>query len=95
MHPLIKQNEEIVITSVDIHTLKRFDIIVYEYYGKTYCHFFWTKLLDNKVVTKSLKDVLNFDVPIEEKDIIGIVLSKRINTAMKMVIYFKILTGIK
>lgn len=92
MSPLIKTNEEIMLIAYPKGTrLKRFDIIVFRYYEKIYCHFFWGKDISGNIFTKSLKNPKDFDVPIIENNIIGIVTHKKLSFFSKIIFYFKML----
>ncbi len=92
MSPLIKTNEEVSLISYPDGTqLTRFDIIVFRYYEKIYCHFFWGKDTFGNIFTKSLKNPKDFDIPIAELDIIGVVARKKLSFFSKIIFYLKIL----
>jgi signal peptidase I len=86
MKPLIKVGELLTVMPVE-GPLKRFDVIVFDYHGTPFCHFFWGKLKDERVFTKSLKNPAQIDIPIFEKDIFGIVESKKIGIFFQIKIY--------
>lgn len=95
MEPLIKKDEILIIENHDVEKLNRFDIIVFEYYEKVYCHFFWSYINQNIIITKSIKDSNEFDVPINKEHFIGVTKQKHANLLLKLFIYIKILLGIK
>ena len=76
MHPVIKINEVLDVERIEIHQLKRFDIILVNYFGTPYCHFFWNFLNENEIVTKSYKHPEKYDLPIKNEHIIGIIKNK-------------------
>ncbi len=91
MHPLIRSGEILSISPL-YKELSRFDLIIFDYYGNPFCHFFWSKIFngtenDERIFTRSLKNPSQTDIPILPKDILGLVTNKKINWYLKIKVY--------
>ena len=86
MSNLIRVGEQIEIQYLeDHHSLKPFDIILFEQAGKLNCHFLAkVDQLNNLYVTKSLKNPEVNDYPLESAQILGIVKGKKISFIRKL-----------
>jgi hypothetical protein len=98
MWPLIRIGEQLTVHSIN-RPLQRFDIIVFNYNGSPFCHFFWGKLLSKKsnedqFFTRSLKSPAQTDLPIFSKDILGIITSKKIGFFLRFRVYLYLLLRI-
>lgn len=76
MFPVLKENEIISVEKCVVADLKTFDIIVFWDGTRLISHFLWVKQLKKEalkylLITKSIKDPLNIDLPIEEDLILG------------------------
>ena len=94
MAPLIKPGEVVNINSVH-KELSRFDIIVFDYYGAIFCHFFWKKLINQtnssiSIQTRSLKKPAQADIPISPQSVIGVISCKKLTLFHKIKIYFNL-----
>jgi signal peptidase I len=91
MYPLILNGEILKVIQLP-KKLKRFDIIVFDYHGEPYCHFFWSKIANNdSLCTRSLKTPQKIDLPIKNLNLVGIVTNKKITSWQKFRVYFLIL----
>jgi signal peptidase I len=88
MVPVIMIGEEITVI-VKERNLKRFDIIVFLSEGKLVCHYLWRM---NEIVTPRLMQTRSMlggtDLPIEEKDYIGKVVSHHLSKWRKIKLLF-------
>lgn len=83
MSPLIAPGERIFVKSLP-DDLKVFDLIVYWDGEKLLCHFLWNKDnlsfgSDKNIVTRSLKEPKEFDIPVKVDSILGIVTSHKMS----------------
>lgn len=86
MSPLIKVGESIEVALLEApEQLKPFDIILFEQARRLNCHFLAkTDYINNLFITKSLKNPSASDYPLETKQILGIVTSKKISFFTKI-----------
>lgn len=94
MHPVLKVNQLINVRPCDPIVLKKFDIIVFWDEGKLTSHFLWAKQTDFNsrgtiLVTRSLKNPAEIDLPFKEELLLGKVDAK-IPTIKKIKLYLKI-----
>jgi hypothetical protein len=76
MSPLVKINDKLIVTPVDLSKLRRFDVILFWYRGAPTMHFYWgenTLTEKGTIMTKSLKSPVEIDDPIPKDKVLGIV----------------------
>lgn len=92
MKPLILEGSEIEIETVkSISKLKKFDILLFKYQGKLYCHYFWHQnqhFDKGLIVTRALKSGAK-DHPVHAGDVIGKVTNYEISWLLKMSIFLR------
>ena len=91
MSPLIKVNERIKV--IHKKTLKPFDIVVYyNHKNQLVCHYIWKRshLDETAYLLRSLKGK-GFDLPVQEKNILGYVPEKQMTARWKALIFFRLL----
>jgi len=75
MAPLLAPGDRIVLEPVSsFGTLRRFDILVFRYRERLYCHFLWNRSRfggEMTFTTRSLKEPLKDDVPVGVGEILG------------------------
>lgn len=90
MSPLIKSGEILKIIPLP-SKLDRFDIVLFNYQGEPYCHFFWGINSNDQICTKSLKSPQKNDFPISKNNLIGVIANKKITFWQKVKVYFHLL----
>lgn len=91
MSPLLVPGEKVKVVPIS-GELKRFDIVVFDYYGKPFCHFYWGRIAnEDSLCTRSLKFPHRLDLPIHEHAIIGKIVCKKITLYQKIKVYFRII----
>jgi signal peptidase I len=93
MHPVLKRNEEVLMEYYPLwQNLKRFDIIVFRKNDQLWAHFFWRRQeINGKVsfLTRSLANPTENDFPLENEDIVGVIVDKKINYYYKSYVYIR------
>jgi len=82
MSPLLKVGDEIVWEKVitPASDLRRFDLIVFRQNNKLFCHYLWSINSHRDVyVTKPLQSTDCEDLPLSSSDILGRLVSHRMN----------------
>jgi len=80
MHPLISAGETVNIAPVpELGELRRFDIIVFLYGDRLYCHYVWS-MWENpvQIQTRSLKECRSDDLPTLPDFLLGKVIDQKI-----------------
>ncbi len=90
MEPLLGVDRNYQVASIEKEP-KRFDIIVFYREKKLFAHYVWraNTLGGKSFTTRSLKDPGHDEVPIPEKDILGILVGKRLNFIKKLILSLK------
>jgi hypothetical protein len=89
MTPTIPVGAKLIVTALDPSLLKRFDILVFKQREQLNCHFFWAWNYDNRVMTRSLKNPLENDLPCPIEDILGKVTNFELKASQKSIIWLK------
>jgi len=90
MSPLITPGEIIEISPITSE-LNRFEIVLFDYYGTPFCHFYWEDVANSDFIcTKSLKTPHLSDIPIHKNKLIGKITSKKLTPYQKFTVYLKI-----
>jgi len=87
MSPLLQVNEVLTIQRIsDPQQLRRFDLLVFYSEKKLTCHFLWTKphWPKNSIITRSLKNYTQNDLPIPSSHLLGIIPDKRLSFFQKI-----------
>jgi hypothetical protein len=91
MYPIIRTGETVDVVPIS-DKLNRFDIILFDYYGTPYCHFFWGNTSKVETIcTKSLKSPQDDDIPMHQSRLIGKIKGKKLTSIQKFTVYLKIL----
>lgn len=92
MEPVLKTGQIIQVKKIQSHELKKFDTIVFFQSEKVMCHFLWAIQTDAEgkrlLITKSIKNPQDIDLPLEEEFLLGKV-DVKIPFLLKLKIWFK------
>lgn len=94
MEPVIKVNQNVIVSKLN-RPIKRFDIIVFKGERELICHYVrhvnrhLTDGDNNLIQTRGLGNKLN-DVPIHQNEVLGIVISHRLNLWRKLLLMWAI-----
>ncbi len=90
MEPVLKTDDVISVHTTNKSALKKFDIIVFWQNNRIICHLLWSiqtmKSGEEVLITKSLKDPQEIDIPIKE----GLLLGK-VNAKIPLLLKIKML----
>lgn len=78
MWPLLRVGQSVTISPVP-DELRPFDLIVFRYGERLYCHFVWAVWKDpHEIQTRSLKTCLSNDLPIDPSHVLGKVVDRKV-----------------
>lgn len=91
MNPLLKDGDKIFgVEEFSLEKLKPFDLLVFDYKGVSYCHYFWRicenfKTEDGELVqTRPLNPIWEVDDPIPLASVKAKIISKKIGPLLKL-----------
>jgi hypothetical protein len=91
MYPLLKDGDMVSgLVEFDSSKLKPFDLLVFEYQGAYFCHYFWKRCVDFKtgdeslIQTRPLNPLWEMDDPVDVSKIRALILNKKINFYLKV-----------
>jgi hypothetical protein len=95
MLPFLTEGDKVVATSTfDIEGLKRFDVLLIDFKGELFCHYFWESFIDFRskgtlIRTRPLNPIEEYDYPVPPSCIKAKVLKRRIPLLKKLHVYIR------
>lgn len=89
MTPVIPVGAKLMLTKLRPEELERYDILVFKQREQLNCHFFWAWNYDGQMMTRSLKNPLENDLPCSTEDVLGKVTNFELKTTQKLRIWLK------